>query len=119
MVDKEQAKMPMLVYVSHEKKRSYPHHFKAGALNVLEERGRPLQWTNQVVDKKQAERYEKEIFDFQGATLMLVPLITLAILNMVCLIGWVFKVIVRGSYDEMFGQIFLTSFILVNSYPLY
>ncbi|XP_058093655.1 cellulose synthase-like protein D1 isoform X2 [Magnolia sinica] len=66
MVDKEQAKMPMLVYVSHEKKRSYPHHFKAGALNVLEERGRPLQWTNQVVDKKQAERYEKEIFDFQG-----------------------------------------------------
>ncbi|KAK7343998.1 hypothetical protein VNO77_13180 [Canavalia gladiata] len=31
----EQVKLPLLVYVSREKKRSYPHHFKAGALNVL------------------------------------------------------------------------------------
>ncbi|KAL2321115.1 hypothetical protein Fmac_030084 [Flemingia macrophylla] len=27
--------MPLLVYVSREKKPSHPHHFKAGALNVL------------------------------------------------------------------------------------
>jgi hypothetical protein len=29
------ATMPSLVYVSREKRRSSPHHFKAGALNVL------------------------------------------------------------------------------------
>ncbi|XP_031255717.1 cellulose synthase-like protein G1 [Pistacia vera] len=31
----EQVKMPLLVYVSREKRPSHPHHFKAGALNVL------------------------------------------------------------------------------------
>ncbi|KAK7362782.1 hypothetical protein VNO77_04904 [Canavalia gladiata] len=31
----DNAKMPSLVYVSREKKPSHPHHFKAGALNVL------------------------------------------------------------------------------------
>ncbi|WVZ24753.1 hypothetical protein V8G54_003297 [Vigna mungo] len=33
--DVENVKMPLLVYVSREKKASHPHHFKAGALNVL------------------------------------------------------------------------------------
>ncbi|OEL13576.1 Cellulose synthase-like protein G3 [Dichanthelium oligosanthes] len=31
----EEATMPLLVYVSREKRRASPHHFKAGALNVL------------------------------------------------------------------------------------
>ncbi|KAL5781828.1 hypothetical protein ACOSP7_006857 [Xanthoceras sorbifolium] len=31
----DQIKMPRLVYVSREKRPSHPHHFKAGALNVL------------------------------------------------------------------------------------
>ncbi|XP_004505391.1 cellulose synthase-like protein G2 [Cicer arietinum] len=33
--DVDNVKMPLLVYVSREKKPSNPHHFKAGALNVL------------------------------------------------------------------------------------
>ncbi|KAI7757788.1 hypothetical protein M8C21_029164 [Ambrosia artemisiifolia] len=38
MVDKgmhDQRKMPLLVYVSREKRPCHPHHFKAGSLNVL------------------------------------------------------------------------------------
>ncbi|KAF5466004.1 hypothetical protein F2P56_015963 [Juglans regia] len=31
-----ETKMPLLVYVSREKRPSHPHHFKAGALNVLQ-----------------------------------------------------------------------------------
>jgi hypothetical protein len=31
----EANEMPLLVYVSREKRPSHPHHFKAGALNVL------------------------------------------------------------------------------------
>ncbi|KAA8527733.1 hypothetical protein F0562_035398 [Nyssa sinensis] len=31
----DQTKMPLLVYVSREKRPSYPHRFKAGALNAL------------------------------------------------------------------------------------
>lgn len=33
--DVDNVKMPQLVYVSRERKSSSPHHFKAGALNVL------------------------------------------------------------------------------------
>ncbi|GAU23784.1 hypothetical protein TSUD_26920 [Trifolium subterraneum] len=33
--EKEQVKLPLLVYVSREKRPSHPHHFKAGALNAL------------------------------------------------------------------------------------
>lgn len=33
--DVEQVELPLLVYVSREKRPSRPHHFKAGALNVL------------------------------------------------------------------------------------
>uniref|UniRef100_A0A2N9GDS4 Glycosyltransferase 2-like domain-containing protein n=1 Tax=Fagus sylvatica TaxID=28930 RepID=A0A2N9GDS4_FAGSY len=32
----DQPKMPLLVYVAREKRPSLPHHFKAGALNVLQ-----------------------------------------------------------------------------------
>lgn len=31
----EQTMLPLLVYVSREKRPSQPHHFKAGALNAL------------------------------------------------------------------------------------
>lgn len=31
----EARNMPLLVYVSREKRPSHPHHFKAGALNAL------------------------------------------------------------------------------------
>eukprot|EP00262_Sarcandra_glabra_P021204 TRINITY_DN8826_c0_g1_i5.p1 TRINITY_DN8826_c0_g1~~TRINITY_DN8826_c0_g1_i5.p1 ORF type:complete len:330 (-),score=49.88 TRINITY_DN8826_c0_g1_i5:1196-2185(-) len=34
-VDEDQPNMPTLVYVAREKRRAHPHHFKAGALNVL------------------------------------------------------------------------------------
>ncbi|KAK2641601.1 hypothetical protein Ddye_023364 [Dipteronia dyeriana] len=34
-IDEEGSKMPLLVYVSRERRASYPHRFKAGALNTL------------------------------------------------------------------------------------
>lgn len=33
--DKSDKEIPLLVYVSREKRPHQPHHFKAGALNVL------------------------------------------------------------------------------------
>ncbi|KAK1270889.1 Cellulose synthase-like protein G2 [Acorus gramineus] len=33
--DEEHCALPLLVYVSREKRKTHPHHFKAGALNVL------------------------------------------------------------------------------------
>lgn len=33
--EETEEEMPALVYVAREKRRSWPHHFKAGALNAL------------------------------------------------------------------------------------
>ncbi|OMO95549.1 Cellulose synthase [Corchorus olitorius] len=35
LMEEDQSKMPLLVYVSREKSSSHVHHFKAGAVNVL------------------------------------------------------------------------------------
>lgn len=34
-VQEDQENIPLLVYVAREKRPSHPHHFKAGAVNVL------------------------------------------------------------------------------------
>ncbi|KAL5991788.1 hypothetical protein ACLOJK_012699 [Asimina triloba] len=75
--------------------------------------------TNKIIDSKQAERYEKGIFDFQGTTIMLISLTTIAILNLACFLGGVYQVISRGNFNEMFGEMFITFLIVSSSYPLY
>ncbi|KAF6148932.1 hypothetical protein GIB67_028769 [Kingdonia uniflora] len=77
-----------------------------------------LTLTNKAVDEDQLEKYKKDDFDFQGDKIFIVPLVILVLLNTVSFIGGVGRVIIEGSYDEMFGQIFLSFFILVASYPI-
>lgn len=75
--------------------------------------------TNKVIDEDQVDRYAKGIFDFQGITLILVPVVTSSILNMVSLIGGVWRVIAKGNYDEMLIQLFLSLFIVISCYPIF
>ncbi|PPD73743.1 hypothetical protein GOBAR_DD29332 [Gossypium barbadense] len=74
--------------------------------------------TNKAVDKDKLEKYEKGEFDFQGATMFMIPLSAMAILNMACFIGGLGGIILRRNYEEMFGQIFLSLFIMALSYPM-
>ncbi|CDO99182.1 unnamed protein product [Coffea canephora] len=71
--------------------------------------------TNKAVDQ---EKLEKGKFDFQGATLFMIPLTLLVILNVVCFIFGVKGMISQGNYGEMFGQLLLSSHILALSYPI-
>ncbi|XP_077229062.1 quillaic acid 3-O-glycosyltransferase CSL1-like isoform X2 [Tasmannia lanceolata] len=74
--------------------------------------------TSKVVDKEQIQRYESGTFDFRGATMLIFPLVSLTILNAVSFTVGVGKIIAGGIHEEMLGQIFLTFFILINSYPI-
>lgn len=71
--------------------------------------------TNKVVDEEQIKRY---VFDFQGTGLLLVPLTTVAITNLVCFVGGVWRMVIEGSYDLMLGQVVFSSLVLIYSYPL-
>ncbi|XXG74461.1 hypothetical protein AAC387_Pa07g3174 [Persea americana] len=74
--------------------------------------------TSKVIEKDQVDRYSNEVFDFQGASLILVPVVTSSMLNMVALIGGVWRVIAEGNYSELMVQLSLTFFIIICSYPI-
>lgn len=75
--------------------------------------------TNKVVDKEKIGKYEKGIFDFQGAAFFMTPLIIFGTLNIVCFIGGVQRLIFKNNFEEMFLQVFLSVFILFLSYPIF
>ncbi|XP_042518421.1 cellulose synthase-like protein G2 [Macadamia integrifolia] len=74
--------------------------------------------TSKVIDEEQIEQYKKGIFHFKGSKLFLVILATLVTINMVSLGGGLARVISEASYDDMFGQVFLSFAILTFNYPI-
>ncbi|OMO54788.1 Cellulose synthase [Corchorus capsularis] len=74
--------------------------------------------TNKVADDEQVSFYQKGIFNFQASTIVLAPLVTLVTLNMISFAGGVARVIIKGNWNEMFGQIVLSFYILMAHYPI-
>ncbi|XP_057959552.1 cellulose synthase-like protein G3 [Malania oleifera] len=74
--------------------------------------------TNKVVNEEQVKQYQRDIFDFQTSTMLLAPLVTLVILNMVAFFVGVARMIIAGSWDELLGQVLLSFFILLVLYPV-
>lgn len=74
--------------------------------------------TNKAVDQEKLAKYEKGTFDFEGAKMFMIPLTVLVLLNTICFIGGVGRVISNRNIEEMFGQVFLSSSTLLFSYPI-
>ncbi|KAI3836346.1 hypothetical protein MKW92_028370 [Papaver armeniacum] len=74
--------------------------------------------TNTVIDSDQQKKYEKGSFNFQGATIFMIPLFILVIWNLGCFILGVRRVLIDKSLEDMFGQVYISFFILVSSYPI-
>ncbi|KAG9152768.1 hypothetical protein Leryth_023564 [Lithospermum erythrorhizon] len=75
--------------------------------------------TNKVADDEQVHRYEMGLFDFQAPMLFLAPLVSLILLNMASFLFGMVQVILGGFLlKDMFGQIFLSFFILIVNYPV-
>lgn len=74
--------------------------------------------TNKVVDAEQDQRYKKDVIDFQAGTRLLLPLSTIVMLNVVSFFFGLTREISNITCTTMFGQIFLSLFILVLSYPI-
>lgn len=74
--------------------------------------------TNKVVDKEKMDKYNKGKFDFQGVAVFMIPLVILVTLNLVSLMVGLKRVISNYNWDEMFGQLFLSSLHLLLGYPI-
>ena len=56
--------------------------------------------------------------NFQASTMILAPIVSLIILNMVSFIGGAARIFIEGSWNETFGQVFLSLHILMVNYPV-
>ncbi|XP_074354970.1 cellulose synthase-like protein G2 isoform X2 [Apium graveolens] len=74
--------------------------------------------TNKAIAKEKVENYEKGKFDFEGAQVFMVPMVALVIWNLVCFIGGIWSIIGKGNVSDMFGQLLLSTFLVVVSYPV-
>ncbi|XP_076943613.1 quillaic acid 3-O-glycosyltransferase CSL1-like [Bidens hawaiensis] len=74
--------------------------------------------TNKVVDREKLERYENGKFDLEGAKMFMIPLTIMVLLNVVCFVVGVKRVISNNNLDEMFAQVFMSWTTLLFSYPI-
>ncbi|KAK7401493.1 hypothetical protein VNO78_13022 [Psophocarpus tetragonolobus] len=75
--------------------------------------------SNKVVDKEKLKKYEQGRFDFQGAAVFMAPMVLLLIANIVSFFGGIWRVFNLKDFEEMFGQLFLVTYVMVLSYPIF
>ncbi|XP_061369116.1 cellulose synthase-like protein G1 [Gastrolobium bilobum] len=74
--------------------------------------------SNKAIDKEKLKKYEQGRFDFEGAALFMSPLVVLLLVNIVCFFGGLWRLLNVKDFDEMFGQLFLLSYLMALSYPV-
>jgi len=90
----------------------------AGKLIGVSEVG--FEVTNKVVDSEAAKRYEEEIFEFGVASGLFIPPATLAVINLISLMGGLVRILREGysAFECMILQLVLCTFIVITSYPI-
>ncbi|CAK7327209.1 unnamed protein product [Dovyalis caffra] len=69
--------------------------------------------TNKAADEEKLKLYQMGKFDFKTSPMLLVPMVTVIILNMTSIVVGVIRIIVAGKWDSMVVQVLLSSYILV------
>ncbi|TXG50715.1 hypothetical protein EZV62_023239 [Acer yangbiense] len=99
---------------------SYLFGFTEYFLNSLGISALGFNVTSKVVDDELSKRYDQEIFEFGEPSPMFVPITMAAILNFFSF-SWGLLQIIRGVGDMQgqFLQMLLSSFVMVNCWPIY
>ncbi|KAF1888637.1 hypothetical protein Lal_00011411 [Lupinus albus] len=74
--------------------------------------------SNKAIDKDNLKKYEQGRFNFQGAALYMSPMVLLLIVNIICFFGGLWRLLKVKDFEDMFGQLFLLSYVIVLSYPI-
>ncbi|CAJ1975740.1 unnamed protein product [Sphenostylis stenocarpa] len=75
--------------------------------------------SNKVIDEESFKKYEQGKFNFQGAALLMVPLVMLLTVNIVCFFGGLWRLLFVKDFENMFGQFFLLSYLVALGYPIF
>ncbi|XP_047177618.1 cellulose synthase-like protein G2 [Vigna umbellata] len=74
--------------------------------------------SNKAIDEEKMKKYEEGRFDFQGAAVFMAPMVLLLIINIVGFFGGIWRVLNEKDFQEMFGQLFLVTYVMALSYPI-
>ncbi|KAL6313231.1 hypothetical protein AAG906_018697 [Vitis piasezkii] len=75
--------------------------------------------TSKVVEEEQSKRYKQGIFEFGVPSPVFLPLTTAAIINLVAFLSGIAQAGRQRSIEDMFLQLFLAGFAVVNCWPVY
>lgn len=76
--------------------------------------------TSKVVGQDERKMYDRSVFTFGIPSPMFVPLATVSIINLIAFVKGIMTVIFRmESLDELFIQLFIAGFAVVNCLPIY
>ncbi|KAL0546955.1 hypothetical protein IC582_016874 [Cucumis melo] len=74
--------------------------------------------TSKVIDQEQSKRYYQGLFDFGTPSPMFVPMTTASIVNFTAGVIGIWRLL-GGAWEQLFLQVFLTGFVVINCWPLY
>ncbi|RVW91586.1 Cellulose synthase-like protein G1 [Vitis vinifera] len=72
-----------------------------------------------VVEEEQSKRYQQGIFEFGVPSPVFLPLTTAAIINLVAFLSGIAQAGRQRSIEDVFLQLFLAGFAVVNCWPVY
>ena len=75
--------------------------------------------TSKVVEEEQSKRYQQGIFEFGVASPIFLPITTAAIINLAAFLSGIAQSCRQRSIEDVFLQVFLAGFAVVNCWPVY
>ncbi|PIA26455.1 hypothetical protein AQUCO_09300036v1 [Aquilegia coerulea] len=101
---------------------SYLFGFIDTLLNVFGFANSGFDITAKLTDEDVSKRYEKDIMEFGNSSPMFIILATLAMLNLVCLLWGLQRMIMNtktSNFESLFLQVLLCGFLVVINLPIY
>lgn len=98
---------------------SYAFAFVQFSLQLLGISGLGFNITNKVVDEDQNEHYEQEIFEFGVSSPLFLTITTFSLINLIAFLVGLVVSLRHGSMNQMFVQMFIAGFVVVNGWPVY
>ncbi|KAI3710672.1 hypothetical protein L2E82_40461 [Cichorium intybus] len=75
--------------------------------------------TSKVIDDEQSRLYEQGVFEFGVESVMFFPITVASIVNFLSFVKGVMEVSMNGRLEEFLLQMFISGFVVVNSWPIY
>ncbi|KAJ4952698.1 hypothetical protein NE237_029530 [Protea cynaroides] len=75
--------------------------------------------TSKVMEDEQSKLYDHGVFEFGVSSFLFVPLTTAAIINLISFLKGLAGVFIYGNLREVFVQLFISSFVVLNCWPVY